>query len=145
MDKSAAKVPSEDGAIWLKVKRVGWGKPVPKQTVLIEEDDEIELSHHTSNKANMGGSKAQTPGQHAHGGHKPASQPLFNFEGANPGYGMHGHHHAHAASQSPQKQATAKPKTDMIDLDIDLSGMGTPSSHQAASKQTLNLMEDFLL
>lgn len=144
LDKSVAKMPSEDGAIWLKVKRVAWEKQEKQFSLHSDDEDKPEMKPSTSSRMNKAAPKANTPAQHIHAGHKPIKKPSFNFEDVNLGNGIHSHNHSEP-SPAIKKQTPGEQSSNMMDLDIDLSGMGTPASHKAASKQTTNLMDDFLL
>jgi hypothetical protein len=141
LDRLTGKVPTDDGAIWLKVKRISW-----ERKGSVKKDHRPPHEHHRSAEPQLHGEVKPTSAHHSpthphHGGHKPAQKPSFDFQDMNSGFGVHHHH-----DKSPALQPLPKKQTDaMIDLDIDLSGMGTPSTKKEHSKNSGNLMEDLLL
>lgn len=135
LDKRAGKVPTDDGAIWLKVKRVGWEQPRAHahghRHLEQPRSADGHLEHPKAHAAQSPG-LVQSPALA-----KPAKDPHFDLAGFGPSP-------TSTTKTAPPQNIQKKPDP-MIDLDLDLSGMGTPTTKKDTSKHSANLMEDLLL
>jgi hypothetical protein len=141
IDKFSPKIPTDEGSIFLKVKRISWSEGGVHST----HQHGAGAHNHTQNKVQDF--------------EKQPKKKSFDFEEINP--------HPQNSSASPHRPGLAAGQTaspsqpdakltpnnkknaggvDLMGLEIDLMGTGTPSIKKEDSKKSpLNMMEDFLL
>ena len=141
LDKNNGKIPIDDGAIWLKIKRISWESSHSSKKDNNDNTDNRKNTDNHQQAISKGVSSHHTPAGHKQSDHKPNKKSSFEFEDLNHGNAINHQNHKSLTPQNlPKKTAD-----NMVDLDIDLSGMNTPSSKKEFSKNSVNLMEDFLL
>lgn len=144
LEKNATKIPSEDGAIYLKVKRVSWEPANPSTPAPSLQSQKQPLSatsipkHQLAQEFNLE-DLAETS--------VPVSQPKQQQRPFDDQFDLSGFGKPSPTVQKPKPKPKPASGGDMLDLDLDLSGLGG-ANPKASSKSgtTAGLaMEDLLL